>query len=188
MLDPVLHLGAVALLVLVFGTAVASKLPTLLEFEGFVGNYRLLPDRAVPLVARLVVSVEALTVLLLVVPGARDWGAAAALGLLVLFAIAMAINIRRGRAEIDCGCFRATHRQRLSWWLVARNAALALAAAALWLPISRAPLTFDYVHAALGGLVLYLVYLGGSQIALPRPPSFDENFERSRRAAGLQEI
>lgn len=188
MLDPVLHLAAAALLVLVFGAAVASKLPTLPEFEGVVGNYRLLPDRIVPLATRLVVSLEALAVLLLLVPAARDLGAAAAMGLLVLFAVAMAINIRRGRVEIDCGCFRATHRQRLSWWPVGRNAALILAAAALWLPLSRAPIAFDYVHAALGGLALYLLYLGGSQIALPRPPSFDENFERSLRAAELQEI
>jgi hypothetical protein len=174
--------------VLIFGTAVASKLPTLLEFEGVVGNYRLLPDRLVPLAARLLVALEALTVMLLLVPVTRVWGAAAALGLLVLFAAAMAINIRRGRVEIDCGCFRTTHRQRLSWWLVGRNAALALAAAALWLSVSRAPMTLDYVQAALGGVVLYLIYVGGSQIVLPRPPSFDENFERSRRAAGLQEI
>lgn len=188
MLDPVLHLGAVALLVLIFGTAAASKLPTLLEFEGVVGNYRLLPDRVVPVAARLAVALEGLTVLLLLVPATRGWGAAAALGLLVVFAAAMAINIRRGRVEIDCGCFRATHRQRLSWWLVGRNACLALAAAALWLPPSRATITFDYVQAGMGGLVLYLVYLGGSHIVLPRPPSFDENFERSRRAAELQEI
>jgi Methylamine utilisation protein MauE len=187
MLDPVLHLGAVVVLVLVFGTAVAGKLPTLLEFEGVVGNYRLLPDWAVPLAARLVVLLEAAAVLLLVVPAMRGWGAGAALGLVVLFAAAMAVNIRRGRVEIDCGCFRTAHRQRLSWWLVGRNAALALAAAALWLPISRAPLTFDCVQAALGGAALFLIYLGGSQVVLPRPPSFDENFERSRHAAGLQE-
>lgn len=186
MLDPVLHLGAVALLVLVFGTAVAGKLPTMPAFEGVVGNYRLLPDRTVPVAARLIVAIEAATALLLVMPAARGWGAAGALGLLGLFAAAMAINIRRGRLEIDCGCFRATHRQRLSWWLVGRNAALALAAGALWLPISRAPLPFDYVHAALGATALYLVYLGGSQVVLPRPPSFDENFERSQRG-GLQE-
>jgi hypothetical protein len=48
-------------------------------------------------------------------------------------------------------------------------------------------MTFDYLQAALGGAALFLVYVGGSQIALPRPPSFDENFERSRRAAGLLE-
>lgn len=188
MLDPVLHLAAVVLLVLIFGTAVASKLPTLPEFEGVVGNYRLLPGPVVPAAARLLVAMEALTVLLLVVPAWRAWGAAAALVLLAVFAVAMAVNIRRGRVEIDCGCFRATHRQRLSWWLVGRNVVLALAAAALWLPLSRVPTLFDHLHAALGGGVLYLLYLGGSQIVLPRPPSFDENFERSRRDAELQEI
>lgn len=187
MLDPVLHLSAAALLVLVFGTAVVSKLPTLPEFEGVVGNYRLLPGWAVPAAARLLVAVEALTVVLLLVPAWRAWGAAAALALLVLFAAAMAVNLRRGRVEIDCGCFRATHRQRLSWWLVGRNAALGLCAAALWLPLSRVPVLLDYVQAAAAGSVLYLVYLSGSQILLPRPPSFDENYQRSRREAGLQE-
>jgi hypothetical protein len=59
---------------------------------------------------------------------------------------------------------------------------------ALWLPLSRGAMTFDYLQAALGGAVLYLIYLGGSQIVLPRPPSFDENFERSQRTAELQEI
>lgn len=188
MLDPVLHLGAVVLLVLVFGAAVASKVPTLLEFEGVVGNYRLLPRRVVPLATRLVVALEALTVVLLVVVPLRPWGAASALALLALFAGAMAVNIGRGRVEIDCGCFRATHRQRLSWWLVGRNAVLGLAAAALWMSLSRSPMPIDYVQGLLGGGVLYLTYLAGSQIVLPRPPSFDENFERSQRPPELQEI
>jgi hypothetical protein len=38
----------------------------------------------------------------------------------------MAINIRRGRRHIDCGCFQSALKQTLSWILVARNGVLAL--------------------------------------------------------------
>ena len=44
-----------------------------------------------------------------------------AMALLALFAAAMAINIRRGRDHIDCGCGQSFLRQTLSWMLVARN-------------------------------------------------------------------
>jgi hypothetical protein len=46
--------------------------------------------------------------------------------LLILFAAAMAINIGRGRRNIDCGCFQSALRQNLSLTLVARNLGLAL--------------------------------------------------------------
>ena len=55
-----------------------------------------------------------------------SWSAVSAASLLILFAVAMAINIRRGRRHIDCGCFQSALKQTLSWILVARNAALAL--------------------------------------------------------------
>ena len=176
------------LLVAIFATAAASKATALLEFEGVVGNYRLLPRRLAPVVARLLPAVEAATVVLLLLPATRGLGAPLAISLLVLFGFAMAVNIRRGRTEIDCGCFRTTHRQRLSWWLVGRNAALAVTGALLWLPVSREPVLFDWLQAALGAGVLYGLYAAGSQIVLPRPPSFDENFERSLNEADMQEV
>ena len=37
----------------------------------------------------------------------------------------MAINLARGRRNIDCGCFQSALKQRLSWVLVARNVVLA---------------------------------------------------------------
>jgi len=42
-----------------------------------------------------------------------------------VFAAAMAINLQRGRSQIDCGCGHAFLKQTLSWALVARNAGLA---------------------------------------------------------------
>jgi hypothetical protein len=51
-----------------------------------------------------------------------------AAGLLLLFALAMGINLRRGRRHIDCGCFQNALKQTLSWALVMRNVVLALLA------------------------------------------------------------
>ena len=56
--------------------------------------------------------------------------------LLLLFAAAMAVNLRRGRADIDCGCALGLLKERISWPLVARN--LVLAAAAAVIAVARA--------------------------------------------------
>ncbi|MEF9603853.1 methylamine utilization protein MauE, partial [Paracoccus sp. PXZ] len=56
-----------------------------------------------------------------------------AAGLLLVFAAALAINVLRGRTQIDCGCFRNGLKQPVSWLLVLRNlvlTGLALAVAA----------------------------------------------------------
>jgi hypothetical protein len=77
--------------------------------------------------------------------------------LLVLFATAMAINIRRGRAHIDCGCGQAFLKQSLRWSLVARNGALAL----LLLPsLSTAAMPTSLVLSGVaGGLAFFLLTL-----------------------------
>lgn len=96
---------------LVFGTmflaAGSSKLSDLGEFAEAVKHYRLLPGATAGLVAKLVAIVEvALGAVLLVgfaIPVASVVGSA----LLIVFALAMAINLFRGR-RIDCGCKRGS--------------------------------------------------------------------------------
>jgi hypothetical protein len=110
---------------LIFVTAAFGKLRHRLEFQGVVSNYRLLPEAVVPAFALLLPPIEmAVAATLLFAPS--PWAALCAAALLVLFAVAMGINIRRGRRHIDCGCFQSSLKQTLSWILVARNLALAL--------------------------------------------------------------
>src|SRR5262249_43406760 len=45
--------------------------------------------------------------------------------LLGLYAGAIAINLARGRRDIDCGCAGPAARRPISGWLVARNLVLA---------------------------------------------------------------
>jgi hypothetical protein len=70
---------------------------------------------------------------------ASPYGAVAAIALLALYSAAIALNLARGRRDIDCGCLGPGHRQPLSEWLVARNAAAAIAAATLLAPVDGRP-------------------------------------------------
>jgi hypothetical protein len=97
------------------------------------------------------------------------WAVIASILLLALFAVAMAINLRRGRAHIDCGCGQSFLKQTLSWTLIARNAALV----ALLLPslaVMR-PMTLPTALTGIcAGAAFFLLYLLLNAIsALPRP-------------------
>lgn len=124
-IDPAIALAGRLLGALVFATAVAGKIRHRHELEGVVANYRLLPARLAAGAAWIIVAMECLAALSL---GSGMWlpaGAALAIALLGVFALAMTINLARGRREIDCGCFQSGLRQRLSAALVVRNLALA---------------------------------------------------------------
>jgi hypothetical protein len=110
------------LMALVFLTAAASKMRHWSIFEGVVGNYRLLPQFAVRAFAWLLPPSEVAVALAVVLN--LPYAALAATALLTLFAVAMAVNILRGRSHIDCGCFNSALKQPLRWSLVIRNAVL----------------------------------------------------------------
>ena len=142
---------AAALLFLAAGWA---KLRNPREFETLVGNYRLLPGPLVKLAAHMLPGLELLLGAALILGMSRPEPAFAAAALLLVFAAAMAINLWRKRAFIDCGChLGASPEARLKWSHVVRNlalaAALAIGASAV---ASLDPVTL--VIGALAGLVL----------------------------------
>jgi uncharacterized membrane protein YphA (DoxX/SURF4 family) len=124
--DPAIALAGRLLGALVFATAATGKIRHRRELEGVVANYRLLPARLAAPAAWMILALEGLAALSLVSGLRLAAGAALAVALLCGFALAMAINLARGRREIDCGCFQTGLRQRLSAALVARNLILAI--------------------------------------------------------------
>lgn len=112
---------------------VTAALPKLLardEFQRAVANYALLPRRLVGPVAAWLPRLElACAVLLLLGIGVTPVSALAS-ALLVVFALAVALNLARGR-RISCGCFSTVAPRTIGWGLVAGDLLLAGMAAAV---------------------------------------------------------
>lgn len=164
--EPLVAWSLRGFLALLFVTAAVSKLTSLEEFYGVVRNFRLLPDWAskgaafaLPVVELAVAA--GLLITPLVMPAA--WAAAA---LLAVFGLAIAINVLRGRTQIDCGCFRNGMKQHISWALVGRNivlTGLALGILALQ-PGAGASGLADVFVGLMAGLVMMLLYFSASML------------------------
>jgi uncharacterized membrane protein YphA (DoxX/SURF4 family) len=111
---------------LAFLLAAAQKISHWRILSGVIANYRLLPRWAVTPAAAILPPLEMVIALLLLGGLAMPWAAFVSIALLTVFASAMAVNLRRGRGAIDCGCGQSFLAQTLSWTLVARNAGLAV--------------------------------------------------------------
>jgi hypothetical protein len=93
------------------------------EFERAVRNYALLPAALVRPVGRWLPRLEFLGALALVAGLAVSLVAAATALLLAGFAVAVAINLVRGR-EIECGCYSSVAPREIGWSLVAGDVVL----------------------------------------------------------------
>lgn len=164
-IDAGLLLAARVFILLIFARALFSKARYPQEFVGVVSGYRLLPEPLVEAGAWMVIGLEAIVVLSFLTGYEVARIACLAAALLCLFALAMAINVARGRTEIDCGCFRDTLRQHISYAVVLRN--LFLAAVAL-LPAWAAPTScsaVQLINGLCGGITFFLILLFSEQMA-----------------------
>ena len=118
-------------------------------------------------------------------PASLAWfGASAACGLLLLFSIAAAVAMARGRRP-DCHCFGQLHSAPVSWTLLLRNAVLAACAGWLasrgqfqtgpdaWAPIAMLSDEGRKVALAIGFL-LALVFVALVNQARPKPAPVTE--------------
>lgn len=95
------------------------------RFASDIAAYRLLPlDAAFPAAYAIIVTETLLGVWLFSGVAAPVAGLVSAV-LLLVFAAAMAINVRRGRTHLSCGCIPGVDTP-LSWVSVCRNVILAV--------------------------------------------------------------
>ena len=111
-------------LAIVFLLASVPKLFARADFEAAVGNYGLLPRRAVRPVAKSLPLLELGGAIALLFGVAIPLIALLIGLLLVAFVAAIARNLLRGHV-IECGCAGAASPRRISWRLVIRDAVLA---------------------------------------------------------------
>jgi len=116
------------LLAVIFLRAALHKLRDYNTFQTEMSTYQLLPRSWLSVAAVLLIILEAAAGILLMNP---VWvmGLCLAALLLSIYAIAMMINLLKGRRTIDCGCGGPlAAKKTISWSLVIRNGVLALLA------------------------------------------------------------
>ena len=118
--------AAGVLVLLVVLRAALHKAMDFTELQGFVADYRLLPDAWVVSVAGALMVSEFLLAALVAWPATRSVGLVGSVLLFAGYALVIGINIGRGHTRIECGCGGAP--QMLSLSLLIRNAVLAVLA------------------------------------------------------------
>ena len=144
---------------LLFAAAAAHKLRGLPSFQSALAGYRLLPPAWAAPAARLIPVLELAVAVGLLLPGLTAPAAWAAAAVLAIYAGAVAINLLRGRREIDCGCGGPGGDRPLGVSLVVRNLVLIWGLLVTTAPVApRAWTGLDTIHllfAAVAALLLY---------------------------------
>lgn len=159
MLDPVFDValrGALSALLL---AAAWHKLRDPIAFWQAVSGYKLLPQALERPVSRIIPLAEIAIAFSLLLFDASLLPVLATLSLWIVYGGAIAINLLRGRTELDCGCGGISADQKIHWGLVVRNGVLAITTGFLLLPATgRALGWFDYGTAGFAVLLLLLIY------------------------------
>jgi hypothetical protein len=157
--------GAMAL---IFAESARHALRNPVAHASIVAAYRLLPAWAVTPTAWGLPVLAAVAATLLIPPATAQAGALLGTGLMLLFALAIGINLHKGRVHIDCGCGGSTV-QRISAGLVARNMVLAAILATTAALPTRAPAEAPQIAIiALGAAAFATLHFTASQLLANR--------------------
>lgn len=171
-IDPAISWAISLSVAALFAAAAAHKLRDWTQFREIVRNYQLLPRRMVPAAAATTIALELSTALLILLVATRPIGALLAAGLLIAYATAMAINLGRGRVNLDCGCLGIGRRQAVRWWMVTRNVLIAAFALIAGQPMVAREITaldaVTVVCAAVSLAFLYAAHNVLGALAVPR--------------------
>lgn len=170
-MDPVLAVVLRGALALLFVVAAVHKLRDRDAFRATLDAYALLPSALTAPLARAVPIVELAAAVLLVAPRAATAGAVLAVLLLAVYALAMSVNLLRGRRDLDCGCMGPGARSKVAPELVVRNVVLIAAAlVAGFAPIhARALVWMDFVTVPLAIAVLAALYAATERVLALAP-------------------
>lgn len=169
-IDPVLGWMAVAAAAAIFAASGALKFYDLEAFRGAVTNYRLIPEWLATPFAWTAPVIESAAALGLLLTPIRASAALVLVLLLSVFTGAIAINLARGRTDIDCGCFGPALRQRLSWWLLLRNGALFALLAIALAPAGARPMDFfDLATVAMAASTVVVLYAAANYLIANAP-------------------
>lgn len=162
-MDPAIQLSCRLGLALLFILAAIHKLRDFAAFRSQLAAYRMVADSFVPPLAALLPAIETALAVALLTPATATTAALAAAVLLTIYSGAIAVNLLRGRTDIDCGCGAAG--TRLSPALVARNAVATLAAVGAAVPSVPRDLLWLDATTVLGGVACGMLLFHAAGIA-----------------------
>jgi len=168
--DPIyIQLGALSVAI-ILGSAASHKLRANYWFTKQLADYALLPNALLKPTARIIPLVEIGLALGLLVPTVRFWAACGAALLFAIYALAMGINLWRGRRDLDCGCAGPEHSQPVHPFLLLRNTFLVLLAVlAAQTPMLRETGIFDWIIIFFASTTLVLLYTASDNLLATAP-------------------
>jgi hypothetical protein len=159
MLDPVIGSLIVGCFVLLFAGAAGHKLRDLKQFAQVFAAYDIAPLLIRWRVSWLVPALEMVLAVALVLPASRAAASIMAAALLLIYALAIGINLRAGRDAIACGCGGPDQQRPIAAWMVWRNVLLAVLLGLSLLPWSTRPLEWmDGATVGFGLVAIGLLY------------------------------
>jgi uncharacterized membrane protein YphA (DoxX/SURF4 family) len=172
MIDPVFACVLAGCTALLFAGAAIHKWRDYAGFREVLVRYEVLPESAARALAWCVPLLESLVAAALLLPPTRACALAGAGLMLVAYASAIALNLRRGRRSLECGC-GGPARQAIAPWMAWRNLLIA-ALLPLALPRQGArPLTLlDAATIVMAVCALALLYRSIERLfSLPTRPA-----------------
>ena len=174
-IDPACHWSICLSLALLWFSSARNKLREQRRFQQTLLSYQLLPAPLAAVLGWLLPCLELLIAVALLIPAGRDIPALAAAALLLVYGLAMGVNLLRGRHDLECGCSPGSD-QFISWGLVLRNVLLGAATLALLLPLTDRPVrVIDLLAIPLLTLLLCASYITVTSIMLERAATDREN-------------
>lgn len=173
-LDPALATVLHASFAVLWAWSALHKWRDLGSFTATLDAYALLPSAGVKPFALLIAGTEALLAVASAWPGSARTAALASAAVLTVYAAAIAVNLRSGRRDIDCGCSGPSRAQPLHGVLVVRNFLLAGLALLASTPAAARDLTWvDATTIAATVVTASFLYLAIDRLVaqVPRSPS-----------------
>jgi len=112
------------LLSYLFLNAAFSKIQNPAYFRQSIADYQLLPVPLLKTGGYTLIGLELLAGVFALIPTTAIFSVLIMAALLGTYALAIAVNLVRGRRYLDCGCNGPNNRQAITWFLVLRNLAL----------------------------------------------------------------
>jgi hypothetical protein len=164
-LDPAVGILTLASSSVLFASAAAHKLRDLARFDEIFSAYGMIPASPRVRISWAVPVSEIAVAAGLASNVTRPYAAVLGILLLLAYATAIAVNLRRGRRDLACGCGGPDERRPIAAWMVWRNLLIALAVATAFAPWTDRPLTMtDGVTIVFGLLTVALIYLCADQL------------------------